>query len=157
MDRVSREMQREMDEAWREFDRRSPDIARGPVGAVYRSMMGRNVPVEPVNKDGVEMYTEEFFLDGYTAKDVKVVIQGREVKIDARKEESRDGFKSVREYSNTFKLPDEVDPEAVRSLFHPDGRLVIEAPIIRPQEEKQQSSQEAEPEEIPIQKQDPKK
>lgn len=85
------------------------------------------VPVE-VNEDGSRTYRQHYLVAGCEPENVKVSIDGRIITIKAKGEFQTNGSKSVREHTLSYSLPDEVDPEKVRTYLA-DGYLTIEAPL----------------------------
>lgn len=67
----------------------------------------------------------------FNPENVKVTIKDRLLTIDAKFEQkSEDGSSRMyQEISRAFTLPETVKIEEVKSLFTPEGELLIEAPL----------------------------
>lgn len=85
------------------------------------------LPIE-VNEDGSRMYRQHYAVTGIEPENVKVTIEDKMITIKARGESESNGSKSIREHTLSYTLPDEVDPEKVRTYLA-DGYLTIEAPL----------------------------
>lgn len=85
------------------------------------------LPVE-INEDGSRTYRQHYLVAGCEPENVKVSINDRIITIKAKGEFQSNGSKSVREHTLSYTLPDEVDPEKVRTYLA-DGYLTIEAPL----------------------------
>lgn len=132
---------RTFDRLSRDFDRMARDVDRnfvfGPFGAVrtgagrvYKDIFGREVPVEDA-AEGERKYKVELDLREYKPEDIKVTVRGRQVQVQAKKSIKTDTGSMVREYVHEFTVPEEVNPDLIRSLLQKDGRLHIEAPLPR--------------------------
>lgn len=134
-----RSMEREVSRAFRDFER------GGFFGSpTLRWLRSRDVPVE---SGTAEKFQLQLDLAQFKPEDVKVSINGNQLTVRARCE-SKDGSSShVREFSHSVTLPEDVDPDTVRSVLQTDGSLSIEAPRL-------QLEQASEPKEVPIERED---
>lgn len=151
---------RTFDRLSRDFDRMARDVDRsfgfgiGPFGVVrsgagrlYKDVLGREVPVEDAAA-GEQKYKVHLDLREFKPEDIKVTVRGRQVQVQARKSVKTDSGSMLKEYVHEFTVPEEVDPDLIRSLLQKDGWLQIEAPLpkIEPPKEEPQET------EIPIQR-----
>lgn len=68
----------------------------------------------------------------FLPEELSVKTNGNKVVVHGRHEEQRDDEGYIeREFTRTYLLPDDVDPETVRSSLSGNGRLCIEAPRTR--------------------------
>ncbi|XP_064456954.1 heat shock protein Hsp-16.1/Hsp-16.11-like [Ornithodoros turicata] len=136
-----RNMEREMSRTFRDLDR-----ATGGWSPAFRWLRARDVPVETA--EGGEKFQLQLDLADFKPEEVRVSIMGNQVSVRARSErKSSDGSNFVREFSHSVTLPDDVDPDTLRSVLNADGTLNIEGPrkhLPPPQE----------PKEVPIERGD---
>lgn len=125
MDRMERQMNRLVERSFgRDWMLPSTAWSRQPRLAQSTSDY---LPIE-VNEDGSRMYRQHYAVTGIEPENVKVTIEDKTITIKARGESESNGSKSIREHTLSYTLPDEVDPEKVRTYLA-DGYLTIEAPL----------------------------
>lgn len=78
----------------------------------------------------------EFDVSSFDPEDIQVKIVGTTLKIQAMREEIENNATVCREFSRQCVLPEWVDQNALRSYLTADGKLTIEIPMEKPQEEK---------------------
>ncbi|XP_067130822.1 alpha-crystallin A chain-like [Centruroides vittatus] len=124
-----RYIERQMRDTEREMRRLFDDFhARGVFPSLTSPWFGRQVPIEASNAK--EKFTLKLDVVGYKPEDIKVTVRNRLLTIQARKQETtKDGAKVYREYTHQYNLPEEVNPDTVRSMCNSDGNLIIEAPL----------------------------
>lgn len=83
----------------------------------------------------------EFDVSSFDPEDIQVKIVGTTLKIQAMREEMENNASVCREFSRQCVLPEWVDQNALRSYLTADGKLTIEIPMEKPQEEKRLSVQ----------------
>lgn len=132
MDRQLRNVEHEMSRTFRDLDR------SGAFGPAFRWLRSRDVPVESGAGEKFQVLLD---VSQYRPEDVKVSLSGNQLTVRARSEVKEGDSTYVREFSHSVTLPDDVDPDTVRSLLLADGSLSIEAPRALPQ-----------PREVPIEK-----
>jgi len=81
----------------------------------------------------------EFDVSSFDPEDIQVKIVGTTLKIQAMREEIENNATVCREFSRQCVLPEWVDQNALRSYLTADGKLTIEIPMEKPQEEKRLS------------------
>ncbi|XP_023219049.1 alpha-crystallin B chain-like [Centruroides sculpturatus] len=122
LERQMRDMEREMRRLYDNFN------ARDVFLSLTSPWFGRQVPIESSNAK--EKFTLKLDVIGYKPEDIKVTVRNHILTIQARKQETtKDGAKVYREYTHQYNLPEEVDPDTVRSMCNSDGNLIIEAPL----------------------------
>uniref|UniRef100_A0A023FQA5 Putative small heat shock protein ii n=2 Tax=Amblyomma TaxID=6942 RepID=A0A023FQA5_AMBCJ len=136
MDRQLRHFEHEMSRTFRDLDR------SGAFGPAFRWLRSRDVPVETGTAGKFQLQLD---VSQFKPEDVKVSLSGNQLTVRARSEVKEGESTYVREFSHSVTLPDDVDPDTVRSLLQADGSLSIEAPRAL-----------AEPKEVPIEKSAPK-
>ncbi|XP_077513363.1 heat shock protein hsp-16.2-like [Amblyomma americanum] len=136
MDRQLRHFEHEMSRTFRDLDR------SGAFGPAFRWLRSRDVPVETGAAGKFQLQLD---VSQFKPEDVKVSLSGNQLTVRARSEAKESESTFVREFSHSVTLPDDVDPDTVRSLLQADGSLSIEAPRAL-----------AEPKEVPIEKSAPK-
>lgn len=126
-----RSMEREMGRTFRELER-----ATGSWNPAFRWLRSRDVPVE--SGEGGDKFQLQLDLADFKPEEVRVSLVGNQVIVRARSERKSDGGSTfVREFSHSVTLPDNVDPDTVRSVLNSDGSLCIEGPrklVAAPQE-----------------------
>lgn len=127
MDRMERQMNRLVERTFgRDWMMPTWSMSR-PARMALRDPSS-DLPVE-VKEDGSRTYRQHYAVAGCEPENVKVSIEDKIITIKAKGEyEGRDGSRSIREHTLSFTLPDEVDPEKVRTYLA-DGYLTIEAPL----------------------------
>lgn len=88
---------------------------------------GRQVPIETTGDK--EKFCLKLDVVEYKPEEIKVTVKNNLLTIHAKKEVSKDGAKIFKEYTHQYTLPEQVNPETVRSVFNSDGTLIVEAPI----------------------------
>lgn len=69
----------------------------------------------------------------FLPEELSVKTKGNKIVVHGRHEEQRDEQGYIeREFTRTYLIPDDVDPETVRSSLSSNGQLCIEAPRTRP-------------------------
>ncbi|XP_013793689.1 heat shock protein beta-11-like [Limulus polyphemus] len=143
MERQIQEVDREMKRMFDEVDRASPIRFPRALQPWWWSRR-RNVPVETAGDEN-RQYKLELDLSDFNPEEIKITVKDNLLTVQARQDVKKpDGSRFLREYNHEYTLPEEVNPEAVRSQLNPDGTLIIEAPL--PAIELQQ------PKEIPVTK-----
>lgn len=132
MDRQLRHVEHEMSRTFRDLDR------SGAFGPAFRWLRARDVPVE---SGAGAKFQVQLDVSQFRPEDVKVSLSGNQLTVRARSEVKEGSSTYVREFSHSVALPDDVDPDTVRSVLLADGSLSIEAPRALP-----------EPKEVPIEK-----
>ena len=87
-------------------------------------------------------------VDGFQPKDINVSLQDDVLTVTGKHEEkSEDGSRfSSRQFTRSYRLPEHVQQEQMKSVLAADGRtLKIEAPILKPQQKPVEA-----PKEVPI-------
>ncbi|KAG8185211.1 hypothetical protein JTE90_025883 [Oedothorax gibbosus] len=88
----------------------------------------RDIPVVAMNKDD-RSYRLELDMHGMEPENINVTLKNHELTITAKREEKKpDGSRMVRENTYHYTLPEEVNPEVIRSSLS-NGVLTIEAPL----------------------------
>ncbi|GFS30845.1 SHSP domain-containing protein [Trichonephila inaurata madagascariensis] len=127
MENHMRDMDREMNRFFDEFQRASP-VKLAKVFTPLDWSRTREIPVISKDGDG-RTFKVEMDMQGMQPEDISVTLKDQELTIAARKEEERsDGSRFVRESKYHYTVPKEVNPEAIRSSFV-EGVLTIEAPL----------------------------
>lgn len=117
-----RDMDREMN---RLFERSSPIRFPRIFGPLECS---REVPVVCTDKDG-RNYKLELDMEGMDPENINVAVKNQELTITAKVDEKKpDGSRMVHEKTYRYTLPQEVNPDLIRSLLS-NGVLTIEAPL----------------------------
>ena len=77
------------------------------------------------------MYKIEIDVQNFKPEDLVIKTVGQTIQVEAKHEEkTSDGMSvSSRNFSQSFTLPREVNPESVASSLSRDGKLTIEAPL----------------------------
>ncbi|XP_002411887.5 heat shock protein Hsp-16.1/Hsp-16.11 [Ixodes scapularis] len=140
-DHQLRSMERDMSRAFRDLD------SHGYFGPTFRWLRTRDVPVET---GSAEKFQLQLDVAQFKPEDVKVSLSGNQLTVRARAETKEGDSSYVREFSHSVTLPEDVDPDTVRSVLQADGSLSIEAPRLR-------LEQAREPKEVPIERADPDK
>ncbi|GFS86207.1 SHSP domain-containing protein [Nephila pilipes] len=127
MENRMRDMDREMNKFFDEFQRGSP-VKLARILSPLEWSRTREIPV--ISKDGEgRVFKVELDMHGMQPENINVTLKDQELTIAARKEEERsDGSRFVRESKYHYTLPKEVNPEAIRSSLV-EGVLTIEAPL----------------------------
>ena len=128
------EIEKAMDRFIRDFDRM-------PFFRPW-SLLGRNVPVETI-QDGKRLYKIELDLPDFKPEEIQVTVKDNLVTVRAKHQGEKDGVKQHREYHYQYTLPQDVNPEHIKSLINSNGLLTIEAPL--------PELKEPESKEIPVQ------
>lgn len=123
-----------MKEMDREVNRMFDELQRGSPLKLPRSLSpleyfrGREIPV--VSKDGKNQnYQLQLDMEGMSPEDINITLKNNQLTVAARKEEKgSDGSQVVSEYKYHYTLPDNINPDAIRSTYA-DGILTIEAPL----------------------------
>jgi len=78
-----------------------------------------------------DLYKIEINVQNFNPEDLVIKTVGQTIQVEAKHEEkTSDGASfSSRNFSQSFTLPREVDPESVASSLSRDGKLTIEAPL----------------------------
>merc|ERR1711962_1169896 len=78
-----------------------------------------------------DMYKIEIDVQNFKPEDLVIKTVGQTIQVEAKHEEkTSDGMSvSSRNFSQSFTLPREVNPESVASSLSHDGKLTIEAPL----------------------------
>jgi len=78
-----------------------------------------------------DLYKIEINVQNFKPEDLVIKTVGQTIQVEAKHEEkTSDGASSsTRNFSQSFTLPREVDPESVASSLSRDGKLTIEAPL----------------------------
>ncbi|XP_015917768.1 protein lethal(2)essential for life [Parasteatoda tepidariorum] len=123
MENRMKEMDREMNKLFDGLQRGSP-LKRSP----FEWIKGKEIPV--LSKDGKNKnYQVELDMEGMDPEDIKITLKNNELTVTARKEEKgSDGSHFIRENKYHYTLPDNINPDAIRSTLA-DGILTIEAPL----------------------------
>lgn len=93
-------------------------------------LFGDNSGLSRTFIDG-DLYKIEIDVQNFKPEDLVIKTVGQTVQVEAKHEEkTSDGASfSSRNFSQSFTLPREVNPEAVASSLSKDGKLTIEAPL----------------------------
>merc|ERR1711971_400727 len=93
-------------------------------------LFGDNSGLSRTFIDG-DLYKIEIDVQNFKPEDLVIKTVGQTVQVEAKHEEkTSDGASfSSRNFSQSFTLPSEVNPEAVASSLSRDGKLTIEAPL----------------------------
>jgi len=93
-------------------------------------LFGDNSGLSRTFIDG-DLYKIEINVQNFKPEDLVIKTVGQTVQVEAKHEEkTSDGASfSSRNFSQSFTLPREVDPESVASSLSRDGKLTIEAPL----------------------------
>lgn len=68
----------------------------------------------------------------FQPQDLSVKTVDRKLVVHARHEEKAPGRSSCREFNREFEIPEGVDPNLVTASLTAGGKLVLEAPLVRP-------------------------
>lgn len=126
-----RDMERHMRDTARMFEdiERRVFGGRGLLPSIFsRGGWERDLPIE-TKADGSRMYRARFDMAGFEPENVRVSLKGNMVTIQAKAEGEKSGVKTSRDYCYEFALPDEVNPEVVKSYIDETGVLCIEAEL----------------------------
>lgn len=126
MDRMERQMNRLVERSFGR-DWMWPTYTMTRPARLAQQDTSEYLPVD-VNEDGSRTYRQHYLVAGCEPENVKVSIDGRMITIRAKGEHQSNGSKSVREHTLSYTLPEEVDPEKVRTYLA-NGYLTIEAPL----------------------------
>ena len=112
-----------------------------PFSSIMRELMSKPTEKFLNGKDGFEAHID---LSGFEGKDVKVKMDKKSklVKVSAKREEEKNGCKTVRNVQRCFALPKDVKEDSVKSELGPDGVLKITCQKNEALENKQQESLE---------------
>lgn len=150
MDRQFARLERDMNAAFRDFGFPSarirsffepPPSAPSLTNRVFPTIEAQTSPASEPGKPG--KYCLRIDLgEGFTPEDIKVNLKDRMLTIHAKLEKKSEEGRLYQEVTRSFALPENINPEEVKSLLTPEGILTIEAPL--PEVEAPQ------PKEIPI-------
>jgi len=131
---IFRDVERNMRDAARRFE----DMERSMFGSnggarwlpsfLRGSGSERNIPIE-TKDDGSRLYRTRFDMSAFEPENVNVAMSGRTVTVSAKYEGEKSGMKTSENYCYEFSLPEDVDPEVVKSYIDESGLLCIEAPL----------------------------
>jgi len=142
MERSFARMEREMNAAFRGFPLRVNTFFEPSFRFVPSAIEGETAP--SVGEHGGKYVVRMDMGKKFNPDNVKISLKDRVLTIDAKFEhKSDDGNSRVyQETTRSFTLPEHVRVEEVKSLFTPEGELIIEAPL--------QQVEAPKPKEIPI-------
>ncbi|XP_076328721.1 alpha-crystallin B chain-like [Tachypleus tridentatus] len=132
---VIRNMERQVQEVDREVKRMFDEVERASPLRFPRVLQPwwwsrrRNVPVETTG-DEKRQYKLELDMSDFNPEDIKITVKDNLLTVYARQDVKKpDGSRFLREYNHEYTLPEEVNPESVRSVLNPNGTLIVEAPL----------------------------
>lgn len=122
-----REMDKEMNRVFGDIQRASPIQLPRLISPLDWGRT-RDIPVVSTNGDG-KVYKLELDMEGMRPEDIKITLKDKELTITARRDDKHDdGSRFVRENTYQYTLPNEINPDTVRSSLT-DGVLIIEAQL----------------------------
>ncbi|XP_014667530.1 PREDICTED: heat shock protein Hsp-16.48/Hsp-16.49-like [Priapulus caudatus] len=83
-----------------------------------------------VEEGGQKKLQMHFDVRNYRPEEIKVQVDGNMLKVCASHEEKTENGEIFRQFSRQFTVPDNVNPEALKSMLTPEGVLNIEAPYM---------------------------
>lgn len=96
----------------------------------YETRSGSQSPATTLDRD--KKYRVEIDIEDFNPEDLNVKTVDKKLVISARKEERIGSRTSTKELNREFSLPDTVDPMSIKAFFSDSGKLLVEAPIMRP-------------------------
>lgn len=117
---IVREMNRELERMERNMFRSFP----------FNFALPRLVPIDSsaVQRNS---YRINIDVEGYKAEDIKISIKNNVMRIEAQMDaKSEDGSRLKQSFVREITIPENVDQSTLKSLFHDDGVLTIEARVI---------------------------
>lgn len=96
----------------------------------YETRSGSQSPATTMDRD--KKYRVEIDIEDFNPEDLNVKTVDKKLVISARKEERIGSRTSTKELNREFSLPDTVDPMSIKAFFSDSGKLLVEAPIMRP-------------------------
>ncbi|XP_022303725.2 major egg antigen-like isoform X1 [Crassostrea virginica] len=81
---------------------------------------------------GDKRFRVEIDIEDFNPEDLNVKTVDKKLVISARKEERIGARTSTKELNREFSLPDTVDPMSIKAFFSDSGKLLVEAPCVRP-------------------------
>jgi HSP20 family molecular chaperone IbpA len=144
VERTFSRMEREMNDAFRNFGVRSPFRTFFEPMSAFPNQFFPTIEAEKTGEHGGKYVLRMNLGSDFNPENIKVSLKDRLLTIDAKLEQkSEDGHSRIyQEISKSFTLPENVKIEEVKSLLTPDGVLTIEAPL--------PELESAKPKEIPI-------
>lgn len=123
-----KEIDREMNRVFGDFRRMSPLNNLPRIFAPFDWNQARDIPIMTTDGDK-RLYKLELDMQGMKPEDINITLKNNELTITARRDEKReDGSRFVRENTYHYSLPDEINPDTVRSSLS-NGILSIEAQL----------------------------
>ena len=112
------------------LSKRSAAAAAVGSGGFDEDYFGDNSAMSKAFIDG-DVYKIEINVQNFKPEDLVIKTVGQTVQVEAKHEEkTSDGASfSSRNFSQSFTLPRDVDPERVSSSLSREGKLIIEAPL----------------------------
>ncbi|XP_021366019.1 major egg antigen-like isoform X2 [Mizuhopecten yessoensis] len=86
----------------------------------------------PANTDGERKYRVEIDIEDFKPEELTIKTVDQKLIISARREERIGTRTSTKELNREISLPDTVEPTAVKAFFSDSGKLLIEAPYLKP-------------------------
>lgn len=86
----------------------------------------------PANTEGERKYRVEIDIEDFKPEELTIKTVDQKLTISARREERIGSRTSTKELNREIGLPDTVDPQAVKAFFSDSGKLLIEAPYLKP-------------------------
>jgi HSP20 family molecular chaperone IbpA len=99
-------------------------------------------------EDGSTQLHLDFNMQGFKPEEIHVTQEGNSVVVEAKQENTTEQGSSLKHFKRMFTLPQNVKLDAMTSKLMPNGRLRLEAPCER--KEQQQPSIAAEGQEVPV-------
>lgn len=96
----------------------------------YETRSGSQSPATIIDRD--KKYRVEIDIEDFNPEDLNVKTVDKKLVISARKEERIGSRTSTKELNREFSLPDTVDPMSIKAFFSDSGKLLVEAPCMRP-------------------------
>lgn len=122
-----REMDKEMNRVFKDFQRVSP-VKFPPIFSSFDADRVRDIPVVSTDGDS-RSYKLELDMEGMKPEDIHITLRSNELTVTARRDEKReDGSRFVKENSYHYTLPNQINPDTIRSSLT-NGVLTIEAPL----------------------------
>lgn len=115
-------------------DDRTPRVqgATGPRDLIYPGQAAA-AAAAPTGNEGSKLF--QLMVDigsDFLPQDLTVKTVDRKLVVHARHEEKAPGRSSCRQFNREFEIPEGVDPNLVTASLAPGGKLVLEAPLVRP-------------------------
>lgn len=86
-----------------------------------------------------DLFTASFDLRSFEPSEISVKLEDNTLMVQANHEVTTDGQYELRQYVKRVPMPDNVLTDQLRSTLDQSGQLLIEAPLKKPEEEKNSS------------------